>query len=75
MELDHVPAVSNLMADCHGDGKKLFERLNDLHENTADLYVARLAFLAMMRIRILETRIAEAKAECATLESRVRECG
>jgi hypothetical protein len=72
VELDHVPAMSELMADVHADGVRVFELLNDLHENSQDLYLGRVAWLAMVRIRVLETRLAEAKAECATFESRLR---
>ena len=72
MELDHIPAMSKLMADAHDTGEKIFALLNELHENSQDLYLGRVAWLAMVRIRILETRLAEAKAECATLESRLK---
>jgi hypothetical protein len=64
--------MSTLMADAHGDGKHIFTLLSILQESTDELHVAHLTFAAMVRIRILEQRIEELKAECARLEATVR---
>ena len=64
--------VSALMASVHGDGKTLWDALNDLHDNTTDIYTAHLTFAALVRIRILEQRVEELKAECARLEAVAR---
>ena len=64
--------MSALMASVHGDGKVLWDALNDLHENTADIYTAHLTFAAMVRLRVLEQRLEELKAECARLEAVAR---
>lgn len=69
MELDHVHTMSNLMADCHGGGQLVYAKINELHENTHDLFTARCAFLAMVRIRILEQRIDNLTAELQRLEA------
>lgn len=69
MELDHIPAMSELMADCHATGKLVYAKINELHENTQDLLVARCTFLAMVRIRILEQRITDLTAELQRLEA------
>ena len=66
------PKMTLLMADAHGDGTKIFALLNTLHESTNELYVAHLTFAAMVRLRILETRIEELKAEIARLEAVTR---
>lgn len=60
------------MADAHGDGKRIFELLSTLQESAAELHVAHLTFAAMVRIRILEQRVEELKAECARLEAVTR---
>jgi len=64
--------ISTLMADAHGDGKRIFELLSTLQESATELHVAHLTFAAMVRIRILEQRIEELKAECARLEAVTR---
>ena len=69
MELDYLPAMSALMADCHGGGQMVYAKINELHENTNDLLVARCTFLAMVRIRILEQRITDLTAELQRLEA------
>ncbi len=74
MELDHLPAMSALMADCHGGGQMVYAKINELHENTNDLLVARCTFLAMVRIRILEQRITDLTAELQRLEAVTRGC-
>ncbi len=74
VELDHVPAMSQLMADCHGTGQLVYAKINELHENTHDLFTARCAFLAMVRIRILEQRINELTAELQRLEQVAHGC-
>ena len=74
MELDHVHTMSNLMADCHGGGQLVYAKINELHENTHDLLVARCTFLAMVRIRILEQRITDLTAELQRLEAVTRGC-
>ena len=74
MELDHVQAMTEHLADCHGSGVGVFARLNDLHENTPDIAVAHCTFLAMVRIRILEQRITELLAELQRLEVVARDC-
>ena len=74
MELDHLHTMSNLMADCHGGGQLVYAKINELHENTHDLFTARCAFLAMVRIRILEQRINELTAELQRLEIVTRDC-
>lgn len=61
--------MSDLMADAHGDGKRIFALLSDLNEQTTELHVAHLTFAAMVRIRILEQRVEELKAELARLEA------
>ena len=66
------PKMSALMADAHGDGKRIFEMLSALNENTTELHVAHLTFAAMVRIRILEQRIEELKGEIARLEAVTR---
>lgn len=66
--------MSVLMADCHGDGKLVYAKINELHENTQDLFTARCTFLAMVRIRILEQRINELQAELQRLEVVARDC-
>ena len=60
------------MADAHGDGKRIFELLSDLNERTPELHVAHITFAAMVRIRILEQRIEELKAELARLDAVTR---
>lgn len=74
VELDYIPAMSELMADCHGSGQMVYAKINELHENTADLFVARCTFLAMVRIRILEQRITDLTAELQRLEAVTRGC-
>ena len=74
MELDDLHAMSKLLADCHGNGTLVFNRINDLHENTPDLHVAHCTFLAMVRIRILEQRIRDMAAELQRLEVVARDC-
>lgn len=64
--------MSNLMADCHGDGTKVYARLSDLHDGLQDTFTQHCVFLAMIRIRILETRIEELKGELARLEAVAR---
>lgn len=64
--------MSNLMASVHGDGKLLWDALSDLHDNTNDVYTAHLLFAAMVRIRVLEQRVEETKAEVARLEAVAR---
>lgn len=64
--------MSTLMADAHGDGKRIFELLSALQERTTELHIAHLTFAAMVRIRILEQRVEELKAECARLEAVTR---
>lgn len=64
--------MSTLMADAHGDGKRIFQLLSELQERTEQLHVAHLTFAAMVRIRILEQRVEELKAECARLEAVAR---
>lgn len=66
--------MSELMADCHGSGQLVYAKINELHENTADLFTARCAFLAMVRIRILEQRIDNLTAELQRLEVVTRDC-
>lgn len=61
--------MSRLVADCHDTGQMLFAKLAGLHDNSPDIYVARISFLAMLRIRILEQRIEELHAEIARLEA------
>jgi len=61
-----------LMASAHGDGRVLFALLSGLQENTPDTQTAALVFAAMVRIRVLETRIEETKAEIARLEAVTR---
>jgi uncharacterized small protein (DUF1192 family) len=61
--------MSELMADCHGGGQMVYAKINELHENTQDLFVARCTFLAMVRIRILEQRITNLTAELQRLEA------
>jgi hypothetical protein len=61
-----------LMASAHGDGRVLFALLSGLQENTQDTQTAALVFAAMVRIRVLETRIEETKAEIARLEAVTR---
>jgi hypothetical protein len=70
--VDRDAAMTNLMASVHSDGKLVFDALSDLHDNTADVYTARLLFVAMVRIRVLEQRIEEIKAEVARLEAVAR---
>ena len=60
------------MADAHGDGKQIFALLNTLHETSNELSVTHLTFAAMVRLRVLEQRIEELKAECARLEAVAR---
>ncbi len=60
------------MASAHGDGRVLFALLSGLQENTQDTQTAALVFAAMVRIRVLETRIEETKAEIARLEAVTR---
>ena len=60
------------MASAHGDGLVLFALLSELQENTQDTQTAALVFAAMVRIRVLETRIEETKAEIARLEAVTR---
>jgi len=60
------------MASAHGDGRVLFALLSGLQENTQDTQIAALVFAAMVRIRVLETRIEETKAEIARLEAVTR---
>ena len=74
VQLDHVRQMSVFMADCHGDGKLVFNKLNELHENTPDLPTAHCTFLAMVRIRILEQRILELQAELQHLQVVARDC-
>ena len=74
MELDYIPAMSEHLADCHGTGVGVYARLNDLHENTPDIAVAHCTFLAMVRIRILEQRINELRAELQRLDVVARDC-
>ena len=57
------------MADAHGDGKRILALLSGLNETTPDLFVAHLTFATMVRIRVLEMRIEEIKAELARLEA------
>lgn len=64
--------MSNLMASVHGDGKLLWDALSDLHDNATDVYTAHLLFAAMVRIRVLEQRVEEIKAEVARLEAVAR---
>lgn len=64
--------MSVLMASVHGDGKVLWDALNDLHDNTPDIHTAHLTFAAMVRIRVLEQRVEEIKAEVARLEAVAR---
>jgi len=64
--------MSMLMASAHGDGRVLFALLSGLQENTQDTQTAALVFAAMVRIRVLETRIEETKAEIARLEAVTR---
>lgn len=64
--------MSVLMSSAHGDGQVLFGLLSDLQENTPDTRTARLLFAAMVRIRVLEQRIEEIKAEIARLEAVTR---
>ena len=66
--------MSALMADCHGGGQMVYAKINELHENTYDLFTARCAFLAMVRIRILEQRIRDMAAELQRLEVVARDC-
>ena len=74
MELDNLPTMSDHLADCHGTGVRVYARINDLHENTPDLAVAHCTFLAMVRIRILEQRITELRAELHNLSAVARDC-
>jgi len=74
VELDNIPTMSEHLADCHGTGVQVYNRLNDLHENTPDLRVAHCTFLAMVRIRILEQRILDLTAELQRLEVVARDC-
>jgi len=60
------------MSSAHGDGRVLFALLSGLQENTQDTQTAALVFAAMVRIRVLETRIEETKAEIARLEAVTR---
>ena len=64
--------MSALMASVHGDGKVLWDALNDLNDNTPDIHTAHLLFAAMVRIRVLEQRVEEIKAEVARLEAVAR---
>lgn len=64
--------MSALMASVHGDGKFLWDALNNLHNNTPDIHTAHLTFAAMVRIRVLEQRVEEIKAEVARLEAVAR---
>ena len=64
--------MTNLMSSVHGDGRLVLDALGDLHDNTANIYTARLLFVAMVRIRVLEQRIEEIKAEVARLEAVAR---
>lgn len=64
--------MSALMADAHGDGKQIFQLLSEMQESATELRVAHLTFAAMVRIRILEQRVEELKAELARLEAVAR---
>jgi hypothetical protein len=65
-------AVSELLASCHGDGRAVFNALNDLHEHTQEIHIAHLTFAAMVRLRVLEQRIEELKGELARLDAVAR---
>lgn len=58
-----------LLGSATGDGKRLFELLNDYYEHCEDTYLCRLLFNAMVRIRHLETRVENLEAECQRMET------
>jgi hypothetical protein len=70
--MDWDGPMTTLMASVHGDGKMVWDCLNDLHDNTTHIFTAHVTFAAMVRIRVLEQRIEELKAECARLEAVAR---
>ena len=61
-----------LLSSATGDGKRLFELLDDFYDHCEDPYLCRLLFNAMVRIRHLETRVTNLEAECQHLEVRRR---
>jgi len=52
----------------------VFRELSEMQERTDDIYTAHLLFAALLRLRVLENRVEELKAELARMEavSRVR---
>jgi hypothetical protein len=60
------------LASATGDGKRLFDLLDDFYDHCEDPYLCRLLFNAMVRIRHLETRVTNLEAECQHLEVRRR---
>lgn len=63
---------SRLLNSAHGDGVLVFRELSEMQERTDDIYTAHLLFAALLRLRVLENRVEELKAELARMEAVAR---